>query len=105
MSSRIVQRTLVGIAVCATTLVGAGAGPAVAGEITGSGRSLKTVPTGNPAFPFALHGKSICAFSGLNDEYVEADDEDKEDFARVQTPAEAPPGVAGVACNPSGARG
>ncbi len=105
MNCRIISRALVGLVVCATALIGVGASSASAGEITGGGRSLATVPTGNPERPFVIHGKSICAYSGLNDEYVLADEDDKDDFARVQNPAEAPPGVAGFACNPSGARG
>ena len=37
-------------------------GTALAGEVTGTGKSLKQ-PDGS------LHGKSACAFSGLNDTY------------------------------------
>jgi hypothetical protein len=40
-----------------------GASTALAGEITGNGKSLKDPDTG------MLHGKSECAFSGLNDTY------------------------------------
>lgn len=46
-------------AVAAVTLVlmGMSSSAALAGEVTGTGKSLKP-----------LHGKSICAFSGLNDD-------------------------------------
>jgi hypothetical protein len=62
------MRSWIGAAACAVALVGAAAGTATAGEVTGppgtpgvagsgSGRS-----TGAP-----LHANSICAFNGLND--------------------------------------
>lgn len=38
-----------------------GASTALAGEITGNGKSLKTSPT-------TVHGRSECAFSGLQDD-------------------------------------
>ncbi len=85
MNCRIISRALVGLVVCATALIGVGASSASAGEITGGGRSLATVPTGNPERPFVIHGKSICAYSGLNDEYVLADEDDKDDFAPSRT--------------------
>jgi hypothetical protein len=43
-------------------LLGVAGNTALAGEITGTGKSLKQ-PDGR------LHGKSACAFSGLNDTY------------------------------------
>jgi hypothetical protein len=57
------MRKLLGVAVCAAMLVGGGANAAFAGEITGNGKSLKP-----------LSAKSICAFSGQNDEYVLGDE-------------------------------
>ncbi len=43
--------------VCAVAFAGLSASPALAGEVTGTGKSLEP-----------LHGKSICAYSGLNDD-------------------------------------
>lgn len=63
------RKKMVGVAVFAAMLVGGGANAAFAGEITGNGKSLKP-----------LSAKSICAFSGLNDEYVLGD----ESAPRVQ---------------------
>jgi len=56
------KKFLFGVAVAATTL-GITSAPALAGEITGNGRSLKTSPT-------TIQGRSACAWSGLNDEFV-----------------------------------
>ena len=44
-------------AFCAAAVVGLTAGSALAGEITGTGKSLEP-----------LHANSICAYSGLNDD-------------------------------------
>ncbi|HET6655865.1 MAG TPA: hypothetical protein VFL45_10145 [Gammaproteobacteria bacterium] len=46
--------------VCAVSILCLGANAVVAGEITGNGKSLKTEDG-------TLHGKSDCAFSGLED--------------------------------------
>lgn len=101
MRSRIAQR-VAAVATCAAALVSLGAGTASAGEITGKGKSLATVPSEGGHADFVIHAKSICGYSGLNDEYVLAqldDDPTNDDaYARVQTPAEAPPGVPGFAC-------
>lgn len=58
-------RALVGLG-CATALTALSAGSAMAGEITGNGKSLEP-----------LHASSICAYSGLNDE--------KTDFEPTRT--------------------
>lgn len=56
MVRRIITR--LGLAVSVTAVVlSLSAGAVLAGEITGTGKSLEP-----------LHGKSICAFSGLNDD-------------------------------------
>ena len=61
---------------CAAAFLIVGAGSASAGEVTGNGETLwtSTVPCppgeGPPgAMCHTLNGASICAFSGLNDEY------------------------------------
>jgi hypothetical protein len=46
----------------AAWMLAVGAGTSWAGEITGNGKSLKNADG-------TLNGKSICAFSGLNDTY------------------------------------
>jgi hypothetical protein len=55
------KRRLAIVAATALTLT-VGANAALAGEVTGNGKSLKTNDGG-------LNGKSICAYSGLNDSY------------------------------------
>lgn len=65
------KRTL-GVAVCTAALLGAGTSAAVAGEITGNGKSLQP-----------LHAKSWCAFSGL-------DDADDDGFDRTQNWGQIP---------------
>jgi hypothetical protein len=45
------------VSFCAAVFVCLSASPALAGEITGTGKSLEP-----------LHGRSICAYSGLNDD-------------------------------------
>jgi len=94
------RRTLLGAAICAAAIVGAGGNTALAGEITGNGRYIH----GTEDTP--LPGKSICAYSGQNDEFQLGD----ESAPRVQSwgqdvkaalAAELPPpgGVPGTACN------
>jgi hypothetical protein len=51
-------RKAIATSVCTIAFVGATAGAAFAGEITGSGK-----PTGGPT-----HANSICVFSGKNDD-------------------------------------
>jgi hypothetical protein len=52
------KKSIFAAAVCAAALTAAGAGTALAGEITGNGK-----PTAGPA-----HANSICVFSGKNDD-------------------------------------
>jgi len=72
-----VIRTLATVA--ATVILSALATPAQAGEITGNGKVLKQDDG-------TLHGASICAFSGINDNWTgEKDMEpDADGFTRVQ---------------------
>jgi hypothetical protein len=51
------KKLLLVVAVCAIALAGVSADVALAGEITGKGKSLEP-----------LHANSICAYSGLNDD-------------------------------------
>jgi hypothetical protein len=82
------RKTLLGAALCAGVIVG-GTGLSSAGEITGNGE------------PIEVHGRSICAFSGQNDEYHQIGTE----YPRVQSFGQTrkedptvPPGVPGFAC-------
>lgn len=60
------------------TIMAMGASAAFAGEVTGSGKSLKNEDG-------SLNGHSICAFSGLNDTYSgDPDVPDHEGFTRTQ---------------------
>jgi hypothetical protein len=53
--------TRLGLTVCATSILCLAMNAALAGEITGNGKSLKN-PDGT------LNGKSVCAFSGREDD-------------------------------------
>lgn len=109
-----ISKTLIGTAICATALVGIGGSPAVAGEMTGNGKSLATVPNPDydPSNPhsseFLIKGKSACAYSGQNDGFHDPNlAEGPEDAAtRTQTPGGAirsgmPGRLVGMFCNPS----
>jgi hypothetical protein len=50
-------KSLLAAALCATAVVALSAGPALAGEVTGSGKNVDQ-----------NQGKSWCSFSGLNDD-------------------------------------
>ena len=58
------KTTRLSVAACATALLSLVASAALAGEITGNGKSLKN-PDGT------LNGKSACAFSGRQDNFEE----------------------------------
>jgi hypothetical protein len=93
-----------GVSVTGAALVlSLAAGAALAGETTGSGKSLKV--EGGGRWHTGLHARSLCAYSGLNDERTE------EEPGRVQNwgtiPKEfrdmmGPLGFhPGMACNPN----
>lgn len=77
-------------AVCAAAVAALGAGPAFAGEITGTGE-----PTGAPS-----HAASECAFSGLNDDNLPTD-AIAQSFGQIVKVAGPLGGVPGMACNPT----
>jgi hypothetical protein len=88
--------------VCAVAITGASAGAAFAGEITGNGKWI----AGSETAP--LHGKSDCAYSGQNDNYVLGNPTpDVNGFTRTQSWGQvvrnAGPlgGAPGTACNPT----
>ena len=73
------KRLLV-VAACGLTVSALGAGSALAGEITGNGKWI----AGSETAP--LHGKSECAYSGLNDNYVLGNEVPDEDgFTHTQS--------------------
>jgi hypothetical protein len=82
------NKRLLAVATCVVGLLGVGAGGALAGEVKGP-------PTGgdpNTNFNTAAtsHANSACVFSGLND--YQQGQTDKV----TQTPADGPPGAAGL---------
>jgi hypothetical protein len=94
------------VAVCAAAGVGVGASAAFAGEITGNGTWI----AGSEAAP--LNGRSECAYSGLNDNFVLGNPvPDADGFTRTQSWGQVGQegrafltsiGVnPGIACNPS----
>jgi hypothetical protein len=94
--------TVVAVAALATV----GVGSAFGGEITGNGKWI----AGSESAP--LHGKSGCAFSGVNDNFVLGNPvPDAYGFTRTQSWGQvirnAGPlgGVPGTACNPTRATG
>lgn len=99
-----IRKALVAGAVAAIATVSFGS-TAFAGEVTGNGRSLKQ-PDGT------LHGKSICAFSGLNDTYSgDPTVPDEDGFFRTQNWGSIPKEIRdviaaegahpGTSCNPN----
>lgn len=72
------RRALAGFTL-SVLLLGMAGNTALAGEVTGKGKSLK-LPDGT------LHGKSSCAFSGLNDTFTgDPDVADDDGFYRTQS--------------------
>ena len=99
-------KSLVAAALCAVAVAVTGAGSAFAGEINGNGKWI----AGSESAP--LKGKSDCAYSGLNDNYVLGNPlPDEDGFTRTQSWGQvirnAGPlgGVPGTACNPTKATG
>jgi hypothetical protein len=90
-------RRIVAVAACTVAVAGLGAGSAFAGEITGNGKWI----AGSEAAP--LNGKSECAYSGQNDEFVL---EEPGDWGRTQSFGQivrfaGPIGGAASGCNPN----
>lgn len=61
MNKTSIEKTRLGLIACASAVACLGASAALAGEITGNGKSLKN-PDGT------LNGQSECAFSGREDD-------------------------------------
>jgi hypothetical protein len=96
------MRRIFAVVACTAAVVGVGAGSAFAGEITGNGKWI----AGSETAP--LQGKSECAYSGVNDNFVLGNDvPDADGFTRTQSWGQvarqthgALGGVPGTACNP-----
>ena len=85
-------KSLLAAAACAAAVAALGAGPALAGEVTGSGKNIDQ-----------NQGKSWCSFSGLNDQIdgpvgTRAQSYGQELKLGLVDPHEGNPGVA---CNPN----
>jgi len=96
------KKHMAAVLACVGALSGVAAGGAAAGEINGHGQWI----AGSEAAP--LNGKSDCAYSGLNDNYVLGNPlPDSDGFTRTQSfgqvVRQAGPigGVPGTACNPT----
>ena len=99
------RRPLVVVLLALAMVMALGASTAFAGEITGNGKSLKVTE-------HELHGKSLCAFSGLNDWFIENPGvPDPEGFGRTQSWGQIPKAMRdlmpavfhpGNSCNPNG---
>ena len=99
---------LAAVAACAAAVVGVGASAALAGEITGNGKPLWT-STDPVTGEHTLQGKSLCAFSGQEDDRFLAPGE--WNGKRAQSWGQIPKEVRdfltsvgsnpGIACNPT----
>jgi hypothetical protein len=92
-------KRIVAVAACTIAVAGLGAGSAFAGEITGNAKWIR----GTEEAP--LNGKSECAYSGQNDEFVL---EVPGDHGRTQSFGQivrfvGPIGGAAPGCNPNSA--
>ena len=102
------MRRLITVVVAASMMLALSASIGFAGEITGNGKRPMVVET-TPDGHNILHGKSACAFSGLNDEYVLGIPD--PEFGRTQNWGQIPKEIRaeaqsfgfnpGVGCNPT----
>ena len=106
MKIRSAKKIQLALALCTVCILSIGASAALAGEITGNGKSLKNSDG-------TLNGKSICAFSGQNDTYSgDPTEPDEDGFYRTQAWGQLPKEIKdflvsigefpGEACDPSG---
>jgi hypothetical protein len=78
-------RRIVIVALVTACMVVMGAGVAFAGEVAGNGTTPMVVEVTEDGHTI-LHGKSSCAFSGLNDTYTGNPEEPDDDgFTRTQS--------------------
>jgi hypothetical protein len=103
-------RSIVATAVVGAGCVVFGAGPAVAGEVTGNGKPLWTNTTDWTVEPHVLHGASACAFSGQEDTQFPASPDYDPNSGHAQSWGQIPKADRdfltsigsnpGIACNP-----
>ena len=95
------RKRMLGAVIGATAIMSMSAGPALAGEIGGNGKWI----AGTEEAP--VNGKSECAYSGQNDEYVLGDSSAPRTQSWGQIVREVGPlgGGPGAACNPAKAGG
>ena len=93
---------------CAVAAGAVGAGSAFAGEVTGpfpDGTPLwtGTIVVNGEVVGHTLHGKSVCAFSGLNIPSEEPNEPPTrtQSFGQIVRVAGPMGGVPGTACNPT----
>ena len=96
------KRTRLSVVACAASFFCLAASAALAGEITGNGKSLKN-PDGT------LNGRSICAFSGRQDNFAEDEGFFRHMFTQnwgqvFKGIRDVIPGP-GVSCNPTRSAG
>jgi hypothetical protein len=98
------MKSMFAAAAFAVAVLAAGAGSAFAGEVNGHGQYI----AGSNDAP--LNGKSDCAYSGLNDNYVFGNPlPDADGFTRTQSYGQVIRntgplgGIPGTACNPTAA--
>ena len=87
----------------AALVLSLGAGAALAGESTGSGKSLKV--DGGGKWHTGLHARSLCAYSGLNDTITADDPGRTQNWGTIPKAVRDMMGPAGfhpgMACNPN----
>jgi hypothetical protein len=87
---------------CAAVIGVAGTTAAFAGEVTGPFPNGTPLWTGtNPDGSHTLHGKSECAFSGLNIPSEDGDPSRTQSFGQIVRFAGPLGGIPGTACNPT----
>jgi hypothetical protein len=93
-------KPLLAIGFCAAAFAATGVGSASAGEVTGpfpNGRPLWTDPATH-----ALHGNSLCAYSGLNIPSEDGDPSRTQSYGQlVRAGLKSVVPSPGVACNPT----
>jgi hypothetical protein len=92
------RRSLFAVVFFAAAVAGLSAGPALAGEITGSDRLLHIgyAEDGHAV----LHGESLCAFSGLNDDTAPTPAK-SQSYGQIVKVAGPLPFTPGTECNPT----
>jgi len=95
-------RSRLAVVLCVVSLGAVGTASALAGEVTGPFPNGKPLWTGtNADGSHTLHGRSECAFSGLNIPSEDGDPSRTQSFGQIVRHAGPLGGVPGTACNPT----